>query len=137
MRRAAWYCCFYSPLRFRGSTPWISGYRWAILHAFSVFWLLLAAVPAVLQAGRLRTPGLLQWLVLALYVWFCCSYFWTIDPEATMDALRGYFQVMMIVWLVWEFAESPFDLRALLRAYVAGSWVLAVLTVADAASVAA
>ncbi|MGA2850552.1 MAG: O-antigen ligase family protein [Terracidiphilus sp.] len=96
--------------------------------------LLLAAVPAVLQAGRLRNPGLVQWLVLALYVWFCCSYFWTIDPEATIDAMRGYFQVMMIVWLLWEFAESPFDLRALLRAYVAGSWVLAILTVASAAS---
>jgi O-antigen ligase len=90
--------------------------------------LLLVAIPAVLQAGRLRTPGLMQWLVLALYLWFCCSYFWTIDPLATLEKLRGYFQEMMIVWLVWEFAESPQDLRALLRAYVAGSWVLAVLT---------
>jgi O-antigen ligase len=41
---------------------------------------------------------------------------------------------MMIVWLVWEFAESAGDLRALLRAYVAGSWVLAALTVANLAS---
>ena len=87
--------------------------------------LLLAAVPAVLQAGRLRTPGALQWLVLAFYLWFCCTYFWTIDPQATLDKMRAYFQEMMIVWLVWEFAESPRDLRWLLRAYVAGSWVLA------------
>jgi len=95
---------------------------------------LLAAVPAVLQAGRLRTPGLLQWLVLVLYLWFCCSYFWTIDTEATLETIRGYFQVMMVVWLVWEFVESPSDLRALLRAFVAGSWLLAVLTVVDAGS---
>ena len=40
----------------------------------------------------------------------------------------------MIVWLVWEFAESPGDLRALLRAYVAGSWVLAILTLANFSS---
>ena len=33
--------------------------------------LLLFAVPAVLQAGRLRNPGPLQWLVLALYLWIC------------------------------------------------------------------
>jgi O-antigen ligase len=45
--------------------------------------------------------------------------------------MRGYFQEMMIVWLVWEFAESAGDLRALLRAYIAGSWVLAVLTLAN------
>ncbi|MGA9669693.1 MAG: O-antigen ligase family protein [Terracidiphilus sp.] len=96
---------------------------------------LLAAIPAVLQGGRLRTPGLMQWLVLALYLWFCCSYFWTIEPLATLERMRGYFQEMMIVWLVWEFAESPRDLRALLRAYVAGSWVLAVLTLINFGSV--
>ena len=96
--------------------------------------LLLVAIPAILQAGRLRTPGAMQWLVLALYLWFCCSYFWTIDQPATLEKLRAYFQEMMIVWLVWEFAENPRDLRALLRAYVAGSWVLAALTLANFAS---
>lgn len=93
--------------------------------------LLLAAVLAVLQAGRLRTPRPMHWLVLALYLWFCCSYFWTIEPLVTLDKMRGYFQEMMIVWLVWEFAESPEDLRALLRAFVAGSWMLAALTLAS------
>ncbi len=47
--------------------------------------LLLVAIPAVLQAGRLRTPGPLQWLVLAFYLWFCCTYFWTIEPLTTAD----------------------------------------------------
>ena len=93
--------------------------------------LLFAAIPAVLQAGRLRPPGPMLVLVLALYLWFCCTYFWTIEPLATLERLRGYFQEMMIVWLVWEFAESAGDLRSLLRAYIAGSWVLAILTVAN------
>jgi O-antigen ligase len=92
---------------------------------------LLAAVPALLQAGRLRAPGPMQWVVLAFYLWFCCSYFWTIEPQETLDKLRGYFQEMMIVWLVWEFAQSPRDLRSLLRAYVIGSWVLVALTMAN------
>jgi O-antigen ligase len=93
--------------------------------------LLLAAIPAVLQAGCLRRPGALQWLTLALFLWFCCSCFWTIDQATTIAKLRGYFQEMMIVWLVWEFAESPRDLRWLLRVFLAGSWVLAILTLAD------
>ena len=92
---------------------------------------LLAAIPAVFQTGRVRTPGLMLWLVLALYLWLCCTYFWTIEPQATLARLRGYFQEMMIVWLVWEFAESAGDLRALTRAYIAGSWVLAALTLAN------
>jgi hypothetical protein len=96
--------------------------------------LLAVAVPAVVQVGRVRNPGAMQWLVLALFLWFFCSYFWTIDPQATLAKARGYFQEMMTVWLVWEFAESPSDLRALSRAYVAGSWVLAVLTLANLAS---
>ncbi len=93
--------------------------------------LLLFAVPAVLQAGRIRVPGFMQWLVLALYAWFCVSCFWTIDSVATLERMRAYAQVMMTVLLVSEFTESAEDLRNLLRAYVAGSWVLAALTLAN------
>lgn len=73
----------------------------------------------------------MQWFVLALYLWFCCSGFWTIDQPATLERLRAYFQEMMAVWLVWEFADSPSDLRMILRAYVAGSCVLAAVTLAN------
>jgi O-antigen ligase len=89
---------------------------------------LLAAVPAILQAGRMRRWNAFCWITLALYLWFCSTCFWTIDPVATLEKLRAYFQEMMIVWLVWEFADSPADLRNLLRTTVAGSCVLGVLT---------
>jgi O-antigen ligase len=91
---------------------------------------LLAAIPAVLQAGRMRNPGGFWWLTMALFLWFCSSFFWTIDPVATLEKIRGYFQEMMIVWLMWELADTPSDLRSLLRETVAGSWVLALLTLA-------
>ncbi len=96
---------------------------------------LLVAVPSALQAGRVRVPGMMQWLVLALYLWLCCTYLWTIDGAATLAKMRGNFQELMIVWLVWEFAETPGDLKILLRAFIAGSWVLAILTLADFSSV--
>lgn len=89
---------------------------------------LLAAVPAVLQAGRVRALNAFCWITIALYLWFCCTCFWTIDSVVSVDKLRAYFQEMMIVWLIWEFAETPADLRNVLRVTVAGSWVLAVLT---------
>jgi O-antigen ligase len=91
---------------------------------------LLAAVPAIFQSGRIRALCVFQWLTLALFLWFCCSYFWTLDPTATLIKIRAWFQEMMIVWLIWEFADTPADLRNLLRATVAGSWVLAILTLA-------
>jgi O-antigen ligase len=95
---------------------------------------LAAAVPTMLLTGRIRRPGALQWLSLAIFLWFCCSYFWTMEQAATLARLRGCFQVMLVVWLVWEFAETVEDFRDLLRAYVAGSWVLAILTFANLAS---
>ena len=61
---------------------------------------LIAAIPAVLQAGRIRTPGALWWLTLALYLWFCSTCLWTIDRAVTFAAMRGYFQEMMSVWLL-------------------------------------
>lgn len=93
--------------------------------------LLAAAIPAVLQAGRARMPGLLLWLVLVLYLWICCSCLWSVDRVVTLEKLRAFFQEMMVVWLVWEFAESPRDLRMLLRATVLGCWVLAALTLVE------
>jgi O-antigen ligase len=110
------------------------GEPWGPVARIAGILLLLAAIPAVFQAKRIRTPGAMQWLVLALYLWFCCSYFWTIDPAATLEKLRAYFQEMMLVWLVWEFVDHPRDLRQILKAYVAGSWVLAVITLANFAS---
>jgi O-antigen ligase len=95
---------------------------------------LMTAVPTVLLAGRIRKPGPLQWVTLTFFLWLCCTSLWTIDPISTFARLRGYFQVMMTVWLVWEFAERPQDLRDLMRAYVAGSWVLALLTLMNFAS---
>ena len=131
MRRIAWFLL----LIFAFAIPWEYsldlGEPLGNIARIVGLLLLLVAIPAVLQAGRMRTPGLMQWLVLALYLWFCCTYFWTIEPLVTLARMRGYFQEMMIVWLVWEFAESAGDLRALLRPIVAGVWVLALLTIAN------
>jgi len=96
--------------------------------------LVLIAVPAVLRAGSLRTPGPLQWASLAFFLGLCCSAFWSIEPGATFEKMRGFPQEMMIVCLAWELIDDPAGLRTLLRAYVAGSWVLALLTLANFSS---
>lgn len=99
--------------------------------------LLLTAVTLVLWHGSLRPPGVVQWLTLGFYLYFVLSYLWTVDPTATQEKMRGYFQVMMVVWLMWEVGESPRQLRGMMRAFVAGCAVLAVLTLMNYASVAA
>ncbi len=89
---------------------------------------LFFAVPAILQKRSMRTPGPVQWVTLAIFLWFCLSLFWSLNPDVTLVKLRGYFQELMIVWLLWEFVSTAHDLRTILRTWLAGSWVLAGLT---------
>ena len=134
MRRIAWLLL----LLFVFTIPWEYsldlGAPFGNVARFAGLLLLLAAIPAILQTGRIRVFSTLHWMILALFLWFCCTGFWTIDSLATLAQIRGFFQVIMIVWLVWEFAETPWDLRMILRAWVAGSWVLAILTLANFSS---
>ena len=93
--------------------------------------LLLVAVLAVLRTGEIRKPGSLHFLTAAFFLWFCCSYFWSGTPDVTLVRIRAYFQEMMVVWLIWEFVETADDLRTIFRVWLAGSWVLAILTIAN------
>ncbi|HKF45873.1 MAG TPA: O-antigen ligase family protein [Terracidiphilus sp.] len=137
MRRIAWVLL----LAFTFTIPWeyslVFPDPFGNIARIAGIAVLATAIPGVLQSGRLRTPSPLLWLVLALFLWFCCSLFWTIEPSETLAHIRGYVQEMMIVWCVWELAESPDDFRGLLRAYVAGCWILALLTIANFISPAA
>jgi O-antigen ligase len=131
MRRIAWALL----LLFAFTIPWEYsldlGAPFGNIARIAGLLLVIAALPAILQSGDFRRPGALQWLTLAFFLWFCVSVFWTAVPDATLIKLRSYFQEMMIVWLIWEFGESPRDLRNLMRAWLAGSWVLAILTIAN------
>src|SRR4051812_32018877 len=81
--------------------------------------LLLAAALGVVRTGIVRSPGSLQWLSVALFLWLCCSILWTLDRTESLRHVRTYAQEVMILWAVWEFVDTPLDLRRLMRAYVA------------------
>jgi O-antigen ligase len=131
VRRAAWALLLLAAFAIPWEYSLDFGAPFGNIARLAVFAVVLALIPAILHAGRFRTPGPLQALVLALFLWFCCSCFWTIDRAETLHHLRGYLQEFIIVWLLWELVDSPRRLRDLLRAYVAGTGVLAVLTIGN------
>ena len=92
--------------------------------------LLMAAVPWVLISREMRRPGVVQWLVLALYLYFACSYYWTLEPEMTIAKIRAYLTTgITIVWIVWESLLIRLSIfAACCVRLVAGCWVLAILT---------
>ena len=76
---------------------------------------LVCAIPTVLQAGQLRTPTLVHALTLAVFLWFCLTVFWSVDTTVTLTRVRGYFQELMIIWLLWEFAADERDRETAVR----------------------
>jgi O-antigen ligase len=134
MRRVAWFLL----LIFVFTIPWEyslnMGEPFGYVARIAGILTLLAAIVAVLQQGRVRIWGPSLCLVLVFYLWMCASYLWSVAPDMTLEKIRGFFQELMIVWLIWEFVESPKDIRSLMRAYVAGAWVLAILTLTSLVS---
>jgi O-antigen ligase len=135
MRRLAWWLL----LAYVFAIPWEYsldlGEPWGNVARLVGLALLAAALPALLGREQPLRPGWMQGLVLALFVWLCLSTLWSIEQLTTLAKLRGFFQEMMAVFLVWEFARTPRDLRLLLRAVVAGCGVLALLTLVEYRSV--
>ena len=131
MRKAAWVLLvllvFSIPWEYSldFGAPWGNIARVLGLAALSV------AFIAVLQEGGFRRLHEVHWATVALFGWFCCTYFWTVTQQETLAHLRGYAQELMLVWLVWELAETGESVRDLLKAWLAGSWVLAILTIAS------
>jgi len=126
-------------LLFVFSIPWEYSLDWGepvgnVARVLGLLVVLVAAL-AALRSDRLRTPGPTQGMVLALYLWFCCSCFWSIDLQSSLEKLRGLAQEMMIVWVAWEFIESLTNLRMVMRAFVAGSGVLAILGLVNIGSI--
>ncbi len=113
------------------------GAPWGNVARLTGVLLLLVAVPAVFRSGRMRRPGPMHRLTLAVFLWICASSLWSIDAATTLERLPGYFQELMVVALADEFADTADDLCALLRAWLLGSWVLIALTVAAFAADAA
>lgn len=131
MRRLAWYLL----LMYAFAIPW--EYALDLGSLFGTVARLLGLLAAgcgllsLVKSGWVHRAQGVHWIALAFLVWCCCTWFWSIDSEATLPRLRGYLQEMAVLWLVNEFAESERDFMWLLRAWLAGTCLLAGLTVAS------
>jgi O-antigen ligase len=114
---------------------------------FVIPWELLITFPGLGTAGRLagglafglaifdnllrrrpRVPGPFLILAILFVLWAGATGYWTIDAESTATRLQTYAQLLLMAWLIWEYAPSPTRQRALLQAYVLGAAVSAANT---------
>ncbi len=73
-----------------------------------------------LQQIRLH---LLHMLMLLFWAWGTTTYLWSIYPEGAETAIISYFQIMVMMWLLFQWSERPRDIEFFLSAYVLGCYV--------------
>ena len=112
---------WYQSLVFGGDVGGISRVVTIMTIPFAAF--------AALSGGHVRRVTKVHWLMLAHLMIAALTLFWTADVDATATSIRSYVQIMVIVWLVWEFAGDEISVRRLAFAYVLGGWVSLVNTV--------
>lgn len=89
------------------------------------------AVLAVLDSGRLRTPELPHVLIALFVIWVGLTYFWSFSPWRTGVAIVTFLQLLAMVLLVWQFAQTHREQVLLLRAVVLGTYVSCIATVVE------
>ena len=88
-----------------------------------------AGLLAAVLGGGVRRPGPLLWTATAFAAWNGLSLFWTIDAELSMLRVFTYAQLLLLVWLIGEYAPEPAAVRGLMLAYVLGASISAANTV--------
>jgi O-antigen ligase len=89
----------------------------------------LVGVLACVASGRIRPPGSLHYLLAGLVVWSALTYYWSVAPDLTVIRVTSYAQLLLMVWLIWEFAPTEERQTSLLAAYVLGTYVSALSTI--------
>ena len=90
----------------------------------AVFW-----VATMLLEGRFRKPHLFHVLVLLFFLWNFVSVFWSPDTESTIQRIKTYSQIFLLMLIFWEVFQKPENLRTGLQAYIFGAYVLITSTI--------
>jgi O-antigen ligase len=109
-------------------SPQLGGFligRWLGLAAFGI------AILHVAVIGRVRKLSLLHYWMMALVGWSALSVLWTIDWDGTVARIGTYLQLLIAVWLIWEFTGAEIRILGLLQAYVLGIFVSASITLGN------
>jgi len=106
--------------------PWEDSISIAALGSMArITGLIVAAFWAatMLIEGRFRKPGLFHVLVLLFFLWNFVSVFWSVDTESTIQRIKTYSQIFLLMLIFWEVFQKPENLMTGLQAYVYGAYV--------------
>jgi O-antigen ligase len=98
----------------------------ARLMGFAVagFWVIV-----ILLEGRFRRPHLFHAFILMFILWNAISVFWSPFTADTLQRVKTYIQIFLLMLIVWEMFQKPSDLTAGLQAYILGAFVAIASTI--------
>lgn len=128
MRRIAYglalFLLFIIPWEDSISIPTIGSIARLVGFVAAAFW-----AGTMLMEGRFQKPHLFHALVLLFFLWNFITLFWSLEVEDTVQRMRTYSQVFLLMLLYWEVLQKPEHLKAGLQAYIFGCYVLIISTI--------
>jgi O-antigen ligase len=114
---------------FVGSIPSENGVTLAGIGSLTRFIGILALGLGVLSLVRrntlnLRSPALFLAAAALFVLWQTLSYYWSLVPSVTVSRTVTYAQLLIMVWLIWEFARSERQRLILMQGFVVGVYVI-------------
>jgi O-antigen ligase len=88
------------------------------------FWL-----ATVIMEGKFRKPHLFHMLVLLFFLWNFLSLYWSVGTENTVQRIKTYSQIFLLLLIFWDLFQKQEELRAGLQVYVLGAYVLVASTI--------
>lgn len=88
----------------------------------------LLGVVSVVASGTLRRPHVFHVLAVGFLLWSAMSILWAINSATSLTRTTTYLLVVIMAWLIWQFARTESRQLTLLQAYVFGAYVPALDT---------
>jgi O-antigen ligase len=92
--------------------------------------ILLVAVD-IMGGRRLRAPVLPLALLVAFVTWSVATLIWSVEPSQTLARVVTYAQLLLMGWIAFEYVRTCEQFNQVLQWFVAGSLLVACVTIRD------
>lgn len=89
------------------------------------FFALVIGLLATLSRHTKMRIGTLHWLTLSFVLLAGFSFYWSVNPDATLKRLWTYVQLLAMMWLIWQWADNEKKVLQLFQAFGLGALTLA------------
>src|SRR6266496_4990084 len=86
---------------------------------------------SIVATRTVRRPAPTHVVAGLLVAWNWLSVYWSVEPEVSIGRSMTFLQLLLMVYILWDTARSPADVRRVLQAYVLGACVAVVSLVGN------